>query len=557
MIKFADLFAGGGGTTTGALNVPGVHVSWALNHDPVAIATHAAAHPETKHYQADIRTQDVSELEPVDILWASLECTEHSKAKGGKSKDIGSFTLGWELYRYLNHCQPDVLMIENVTEFVRWGELKNGKRVKDKEGTEYRKWVETIRSMGWTNYQYRFLNAADFGAPTRRIRYFGIFTKPGVSIQFPEQTHHQDPMNIFGLPVWRACRDYIDLSLEGNSIFGRSVNQNVHKGKRNPLSPNTLRRIAGGIKKFAPEMHFIMKYYGNGINCQSLNEPLHTIRTHDSHTLITLEKKQFIQDYCHMDYHDTVDEPLRTQLTRQTKQLITVEKQFLSTYYGNKKNISQADHRCSSIDNPCNTITTANRHSLVTVQSQFIAKYFNGKRKNGNIQHHCEAVTKPFPTITTVNRNVLMTAEAQFISAQYNSNGKPEANNHSIDKPLNTITTEEKFQFITAYFNSSNRPETQNQSIDAPLNTILTGTNKKALVTAMNNGLVDFDIKMRFLNEDELAAIMGFPEGYFKRGKKLSKKAIIRMIGNAVHVTMAELLIREMYMSVSKLSKAV
>lgn len=81
MLKFADLFAGGGGTTSGALNVPNLYVSWALNHDPVAIATHAAAHPETKHYQADIRTQDVNVLEPVDILWASLECTEHSKAK--------------------------------------------------------------------------------------------------------------------------------------------------------------------------------------------------------------------------------------------------------------------------------------------------------------------------------------------------------------------------------------------------------------------------------------------------------------------------------------------
>lgn len=556
MITFADLFAGGGGTTTGALNVPGIHVSWALNHDPVAIAMHAAAHPETKHYQADIRTQNVAELDPVNILWASLECTEHSKAKGGKSKDIGSFTLGWELYRYLDHCQPDVLMIENVTEFVRWGELKNGKRVKAKEGIEYRKWVEKIRSMGWVNYQYRFLNAADYGAPTRRIRYFGIFTKPGVEIKFPEQTHHQDPNNISGLPVWKPCRDYIDLHDEGNSVFGREFNPNVPKGKRKPLSPNTLRRIAGGIKKFAPEMHFIMKYYGNGINCQSLNEPLHTIRTHDSHALISLEKRQFIQDYCHMDYQDSIEEPLRTQLTRQTKQLITLKANFISQYYGNSDS-NNSHHRCHSVDNPCMTITTANRNLLMTVKANFIAKYFNGKRKNGNVQHHCEAVNKPFPTITTVNRNVLMTAEAQFISAQYNSNGKPEANNHSIEMPLSTITTEEKFQFITAYFNSSNRPETQNQSIDAPLNTILTGTNKKALVTAMNNGLVDFDIKMRFLNEDELASIMGFPPGYFKKGKKLSKKAIIRMIGNAVHVTMAELLVREMYQTVNNLKQAV
>lgn len=550
MLKFADLFAGGGGTTTGALNVPDLYVAWALNHDPVAIATHAAAHPETKHYQADIRTQDVSVLDPVDILWASLECTEHSKAKGGKEKNIGSFTLGWELYRYMPAVNPDVLMIENVSEFVRWGKLENGKRVKESEGSEYLKWVKTIREMGWSNYQYRFLNAADYGAPTRRIRYFGIFTKPGIKINWPKQTHHQDPMNIFGLPQWVPCRDFIDLENEGNSIFGRAENPNVAKGKRHPLSQNTLRRIAGGIKKFAPEVHFIMKYYGNGHNCQSINEPLHTVRTHESHALITVEKMQFIQDYCHMDYHDTLDEPLRTQLTRQTKQLITVEKQMLMDGNYNRDNV------CSSIDKPTNTVVAGGSKRLITCRAQFISKFYNGKRKKGNVQHHCEPVEAPFPTVTTVNRNVLISTKAHFMSAVYNSNGTPEHNNKSIDDPLGSITAKDKFQFITAYFNSNGNPETQNQSLEAPLNTILTGTNKKALVTALANGMIDFDVKMRFLSEDELVAIMGFPEGYFKRpGLKLSKKQIIKMIGNAVHVTMAEILIREVAGSLNLMSK--
>jgi site-specific DNA-cytosine methylase len=239
-----------------------------------------------------------------------------------------------------------------------------------------------------------------------------------------------------------------------------------------------------------------------------------------------------------MDYQDSLDEPLRTQLTRQTKQLITLEKQMIYDDNYNRDNV------CSSIEKPSTTIVGGGTKRLITCRAQFIAKYFNGKRSNGNIQHHCEPIEVPFPTVTTVNRNVLMTAQAQFISPVYNSNGKPEANNHSIDKPLNSITTHEKFQFITAYFNSSGNPESQNQSIDKPLNTILTAPNKKALVTA-DADKIDFDIRMRFLNEDELAAIMGVPPGYFKKGKKLSKKAIIRMIGNAVHVRMAELLINE------------
>jgi DNA (cytosine-5)-methyltransferase 1 len=462
MITFADLFAGGGGTSTGAFMVPGIHVSWALNHDPIAIKTHEANHPETKHYQADIREQNVMELDPVDVLWASLECTNHSKAKGGKDKDIGSFMLGWELPRYLVHCRPDYLYIENVPEFIRWGELKDGKRVKGTDGLEYLRWVQAIKDLGYVNYERRFLNAADYGCPTRRIRYFGIFSKPGCPIMWPIPTHAEIE-NVFGLPKWNACKPHIDLTNEGHSIFGRAENMLIPKNHRKPLVNNSLRRIAGGVKKYAPEVYFIMKYYGNStegnnFNCQSLSQPLHTIPTKDRHCLIKVEKMQFIHDYCHTSYYDLPDEPLRTQLTRQTKQLITIKK--------------------------------------------------------------------------------------QFISAQYNSNGKPEANNSSINQPLGTLTTEEKFQFITAYFNSSGHPETQNQSLDRPLNTILTKPNKKALVTAELSDLLDFDIKMRFLTADELASITGFPKGYFKRpGLRLSDKRIIKMIGNAVPVGMAKALL--------------
>ena len=504
-IVFGDLFAGGGGTTSGAFMVPGVYVAWALNHDPIAIQTHEANHPETKHFMADIRKQNVEELDPVDVLWASLECTEHSKAKGGKDKNIGSFTLGWELHRYIRHCRSSVIMVENVPEFVKWGKLKKGKRIKDKEGLEYLKWVQSIKDLGYVNYERRFLNAADYGCPTRRIRYFGIFTLPGVQITWPKATHAEKE-NVFDLPKWKACRNYLDLANEGESIFGRKFNMNIRKQNRKPLVYNTLRRIAGGIKKFAPEVYMIMKYYGNStegndFNCHSLNSPLHTVRTKDSHALIKIEKVKFIQDYCFTDNYQTPDEPLRTQLTRQTKQLITVEKQFLS-------------------------------------------KYYNGVRANGKEQHHCQGLENPAPTITASgNIPAMITTKAQFISQQNNSNGVPEANNKSIDDPLNSPTTEEKFQFITTYFNAGGKPESQNSDIDKPLGTVLTHPNKKALVT-VDSDIIEFDVKMRFLDKDELAAIMGFPKGYFEKGDlQLNDKQIIRMIGNSVPVGMARALL--------------
>jgi DNA (cytosine-5)-methyltransferase 1 len=498
-IKFADLFAGGGGTSTGAFMVPGIHVSWALNHNAIAIKTHAANHPETKHYQADIRTQNVKELEPVDVLWASLECTNHSKAKGGKDKEEGSFTLGWELPRYVQHCDPTYIYIENVPEFIRWGELNNGKRVKGKEGLEYLRWVKAIKDLGYANYERRFLNAADYGCPTRRIRYFGIFSKPGYPIVWPKPTHAEKE-NMFGLPKWKPCKDYIDLKDEGKSIFGR---------ERGPLSVNTLKRLSGGIKKFAPEVYFIMKYYGNGDNCQSINSPLHTIRTKESHCLIKCEKLQFIQDHCHTDNYNRLDDPLNPQLTRQTKQLITVEKQFISKYFSSEPGRNQC--HCQGIDLPFPTIKTVDGATLVTTKAQFYTRALTNDYAN-------QSLDKPAPTITTFGSDALVTIE--------------------------TKQDKEKFQFITTYFNGNGNPGAQNESLERPLGSILTHPDKKALVTAEHEGFVDFDIKMRFLHDQELSAIMGFPEGYFHKPElKLSRKDIIKMVGNAVPVQMASALL--------------
>lgn len=74
LMVWGDLFAGAGGTTTGALAVQGVKVAWALNHSKEAIYTHELNHPETVHYHADIKDMDEHKLTRVDGLWASLEC---------------------------------------------------------------------------------------------------------------------------------------------------------------------------------------------------------------------------------------------------------------------------------------------------------------------------------------------------------------------------------------------------------------------------------------------------------------------------------------------------
>lgn len=49
-----DSFAGGGGASLGIALATGHHPDVAINHEPAAIAMHAANHPRTRHYTEDV-----------------------------------------------------------------------------------------------------------------------------------------------------------------------------------------------------------------------------------------------------------------------------------------------------------------------------------------------------------------------------------------------------------------------------------------------------------------------------------------------------------------------
>jgi DNA (cytosine-5)-methyltransferase 1 len=513
-----DFLAGGGGVTH-AMKKSGLKVKWVLNHNQIAIRTNMHNNKGIKHYLANFYTQDEHEMEPVDFVWASIECTQHSRANGGREKKIGSYTLGWELLRYVRFLQPSVIGIENVPEFKEWAPLKDGKPDKTRKGEEFEKWKAAICALGYDYSEY-INNAADFGIPTRRVRYFAFFTKSHLQLSFnwPEPTHSKDGKN--GLQKWVACKSFIDLTKEGESIFGRKFNPNIKKGHRKELCPNTHERIAGGIDKYAPELSFIFQYYGNGKNVQSLQSPLNAVTTKDRHVLVTMEKLNFIADHCHTNSYNSASEPLNPILTRQTKQLVTVEKQFLGDYYGRF-------NTAHSLDGPANTITTENSKHLVS--THFISHQYNS---NGNPVANNQSIDEPLNAITSEQKQ-------QFISHHF-GNG----NNQSMDDPMNSITTKEKIQFITAYYSSSGKQGSQNQSIDSPLGTITTGTNKQALISAIESGEFDFDIRMRFLDPEELGLISTFPERYFTDPLlKLTKKEQTKLIGNAVPPEWAKLMI--------------
>ena len=189
-----DLFCGAGGLSEGVeeARLDGnkcAKVVCCVNHDKNAIFSHDANIPDALHFIEDIRTLELSPISTIVerirqlypdamiMLHASLECTNFSKAKGGQPRDADSRTLAEHLFRYIDVIDPDYIQIENVEEFMSWGDMdENGKPISMDKGRLYQKWVRNVKKYGY-NFEHRILNAADFGAYTTRKRFFAIFAK--------------------------------------------------------------------------------------------------------------------------------------------------------------------------------------------------------------------------------------------------------------------------------------------------------------------------------------------------------------------------------------------
>ncbi len=190
-----DLFAGGGGASTAIYMATGRHPDVAVNHDPNAVALHAANHPDTKHYCCDVFEVDPLEAcadangnpRPVGLLWASPDCTHHSKARGGKPADKKIRALAWVVVKWASKVKPRCIFLENVEEFQDWGPLGDDDRpIKARKGETFRLWVSQLEALGY-QVDWRELVAADFGAPTTRKRLFLIARRDGRAIRGPSR----------------------------------------------------------------------------------------------------------------------------------------------------------------------------------------------------------------------------------------------------------------------------------------------------------------------------------------------------------------------------------
>lgn len=355
-----DCFAGGGGASTGIEAALGRPIDIAVNHDPDAILMHKTNHPNTLHLTEDIFKVDLEKYTQgrrVALMWASPDCTSHSKAKGGQPRKKGLRILPWAVFKHAKAIKPDVIIMENVEEIQQWGPLDdNGKPIKERAGEDYQKFITAMQSIGY-DFQSRELVAADYGAPTTRRRWYAVFRRDGKEIKWPEATHNKD--GNCGKKKWLSCGDYIDFSDLGKSIFNR----------KKPLAEATMKRIANGYRKYVienPEPYivdnedavaFLIQYHSEtkdgDARGQLLTEPIKTLDMSNRYGLITAFITKFYKTGC----GQKLNEPLHTITTSPGHfGLISA---FLIKYYGTG---------CGQqLNEPLATITTKDRFGLVNV----------------------------------------------------------------------------------------------------------------------------------------------------------------------------------------------
>lgn len=567
-LLYIDLICGAGGTSTGVEKATFhgnkcAKVIACVNHDANAIASHAANHPDALHFTEDIRTLELSPLvahtermrllhpNAYLVLWASLECTNFSKAKGGQPRDADSRTLAEHLFRYIEALRPDYIQIENVEEFMSWGDMdENGHPISKDKGKSYVRWVNNVCKYGYC-FDWRILNAADYGAYTTRKRFFGQFARKGLPIAFPTQTHAKSPLcrdavaapqhpTLFpdDMQPWKPVREVLDLNDEGESIFGR----------KKPLVEKTLERIYAGLIKFVAggKEAFLVKWNSmkdGRYNAPSLDEPCPTLpcRNTLAYAKVQFLSKQFGGDPAGKNI--SVEEPAGTITCRD-------HHAFVSAHYGNGYN--------TSVDAPAPTLTCKDRLGLVT--SKFIV--------NHRFNNNGRSIEEPAPTICTVGQ--LSVADCKFLANEYSGGGQLS----SIEQPNPAVMTTPKQKLVsvkpcsvcgdgiaTKYLMNP-QFASQGGSIDNPCFTLIARMDKMPpYLVSTKEGLAievyetdspatiqikEFmalygiaDIRMRMLRIPELKRIMGFPEDYTLIGTQAEQK---KFIGNAVEVNMARVL---------------
>ncbi|MFG1621178.1 DNA cytosine methyltransferase [Kribbella sp. NPDC049227] len=443
MLTMTDLFCGAGGSSTGAIQVPGITVRIAANHWQLAVDTHNTNHPMTDHDCADLSQVEPRKYPRTDVLWASPECTNHSQAKGRKrnvdrTPDLfeesepdeaaeRSRATMWDVVRFAEHHHYAAIVVENVVDVAQW--------------VLWPAWRAGLDALGYCSHVV-YLNSmhAQAGgqpAPQSRDRIYIVahlratgcpdldrWTRPAAYCPGCDRTVRamqawKDPKVRWGRYrsqyVWRcpnvACRNQvvepgwipaaaaIDWTIPGTRIGDRPKTPKKPEG----LAPATMARIRAGLERYGAEL--LVPVEGrDGKTAAPVGDALRTMTTRNETGLLVPAGGTWNETATH------TGEVMRTRTTTESEALVVPLRNnnttkaataapfdtfaangnhhgLLMPYYGNATSRTTTD--------PHGTFTTADRYALVM-------------RNNSGGAEMSTPVNEPLRTLTTAGHQSLL-----------------------------------------------------------------------------------------------------------------------------------------------------
>jgi DNA (cytosine-5)-methyltransferase 1 len=558
-----DLFAGGGGASTGiarAYREPDV----AVNHNPIALAVHRANHPQTEHYVADVYEvcpRKATGGQPVAIIWASPDCRHHSKAKGGAPRDRGVRGLAWVVIRWCFVTKTRLLFLENVEEFCDWGPIDDeGQPIKAERGRTFKAFIAAIssglaadhpdmaeimeaigefvpmealvRGLGY-NVEWRERIAANAGTPTIRKRLYLVARSDGKAIVWPEPKRHKKPTA--KQQPWRTAAECIDWSNLGRTIF-----------RERPMAVNTMRRVAKGCWRhvLTSAKPFIVPMRGTSeshTSTHGVDEALTTISAGGTHhALVHPVAAPFLTECANgsAQRNFSAVEPLRTQVAQVKGGHFALAAANMVTL---RKGSVGAD-----VDNPLGVVATSTGHHAVS------AAFFE-QANGGFYKGDGRSAYDPISTICQSGANQRL-VNAYLV--KYYGNEK---DGISLAEPMHTLPTKDRVALVeVVQVPDTLTPEQMEgaRRCAAFMHEYLPEHFKDPAEMVMVGGYVLVDITLRMLQPPELKAAQGFDKDYIiDRGlfvdpvtgaeewRDINKTDQVRLIGNSVCPDEAEALV--------------
>ncbi|MEW7009517.1 DNA cytosine methyltransferase [Lentilitoribacter sp. EG35] len=398
-----DLFAGGGGVSTGIERALGRSPDVAINHSGPALAMHRANHPNTLHLQTDIWAVDPYSVFPqrrIGLLWASPDCKHHSKARGGKPKDSNIRDLAWVVVDWAEKRKPKVIFLENVEEFTTWGPIDNdGKAIEEFAGIEFERFVRRLKQAGY-KVEWKERRFCDFGDPTIRKRLILIARCDGQKIVWPKPSH--GPADSLGvkqgkLLPYRTASEIIDPSIPCPSIFASREEIWNEYGVRaiRPLAPNTYSRVFAGLDKYVlnAEKPCFLTYAQHGGAIRNPDEPIHTITASrkDQNAVVFPKYECADKVAAFMAQHNTgvvghsLDKPVSTLTQRCTQQTLVA---------AHMMSLKGSDRSAYEMDRPVNALCAGGGHAAMV--AAYMVKYYGTSK--------AQSLNEPLHTVTVKDR---------------------------------------------------------------------------------------------------------------------------------------------------------